>query len=258
MKRWMGGLMACMTALVLAACGGSDDSGASPQAQCNSIGTQPKIVNGTACGQPEQSSVILLEITSGGSVARCSGTLITPTKVLTAAHCMPAGGGDVLVGAWSADGTVVGVPASGWAVHPQFQRSTSVLANDVAVVFLPSALPNSTMGILVSDPSATGQSVFIAGWGEPNFELVVGSATLGLVNEVSVGYTYTGKLANTCSGDSGGPAFRSVGGRSGVVGITSSGTAAGCGKGDQSLFTNVQGGAVINFIRSQAPDAAYL
>ena len=251
MKRWISGLLACMAALALAACGGSDEdeAAASPQALCNSIGTQPKIVNGTACGQPEQSSVILLEITSGSSAARCSGTLITPTKVLTAAHCMPAGGGQVLAG---------GVPASSWAVHPQFQRSASVLVNDVAVVFLSSALPNWTMGVLVSEPSAAGQSVFIAGWGEPGFDLVVGSATLGLVNEVSVGYTYNGNLANTCGGDSGGPAFRSVGGRSGVVGITSSGTVAGCGKGDQSLFTNVQGGAVINFIRSQAPDAAYL
>ena len=47
MKRWISGLLACMAALALAACGGSDEdeAAASPQALCNSIGTQPKIVN---------------------------------------------------------------------------------------------------------------------------------------------------------------------------------------------------------------------
>jgi secreted trypsin-like serine protease len=258
MKRWTGGLLACMAAVVVAACGGSDGETASPEALCNSIGTQPKILNGTSCGQPEQSSVILLEIVTGSGAARCSGTLLTPTKVLTAAHCLPADARQVLASAWSSDGNRVRVQAGGWAVHPQFQRSTSLLVNDVAVVFLSSALPNSTMGVLVSEPSAAGQSVFIAGWGEPGFGLAVGEAILGLVNEVSVGFTYTGDLANTCKGDSGGPAFRSVGGRYGVVGITSTGTVVRCGNGDRSLFTNVQGGAVINFIRSQAPDAAYL
>ena len=43
-----------------------------------------------------------------------------------------------------------------------------------------------------------------------------------------------------------------------LIGITSSGTVADCGKGDGSLFTNAQSPAVINFIRSQAPEAAYL
>lgn len=259
MKRRIGGLMACMaTVLLLVACGGGGGSdGASPEALCSSIGTQPKVLNGTSCGQPERSSVILLEIATDSGSARCSGTLLTPTKVLTAAHCLPAGTRRVLAGAWSADGTVVGIRASGWVVHPQFRRTTSQLVNDAAVVFLSSALPNSTMGVLVSEPSAIGQSVFIAGWGEPGFDLAVGAATLGRVNDINVGYTYSGDLANTCSGDSGGPAFRSVGGRAGVVGITSSGTVAGCGKGDLSLFTNVQGGAVINFIRTQAPDATY-
>lgn len=262
MKAWMGKWRVCLavlvSALALMACGGGDgDSAPGAQSLCNSIGAQPKIYNGTACAQPEAASVILLQMATPGGGVTCSGTLITPTKVLTAAHCLPGGTSQVLAGSWGADGSVAGVPASHWVVHPGFHETASALVNDAAVVFLSSPLPNTTMGILQSEPSAAGQQVYIAGWGLPSMGLVVGAATLGLVNDISVGYTFTGGGANTCGGDSGGPAFRSVGGRSGVVGITSSGSTADCGATDHSLFTNVQSASVIDFIRSQAPDAAY-
>ena len=252
-------LVVAMVATGMGACGGGDDEVSLPSAEalCGSLGLNAKIINGANCGQPERSSVILLNVTSSTGTAVCSGTLIAPTKILTAAHCLPAGTRRVLAGVWNANGTVVGMPARSWVVHPQFQRSASVLANDAAVIFLPSPMPNPTMGVLLSDATAAGQSVYVAGWGEPGFSLAVGLAQLGRVNDTSVGFTYAGKLSNTCNGDSGGPAYRSINGRPGVVGITSTGTVQGCGEGDQSLFTNVQGPAVIGFIRSQAPEAAY-
>ncbi len=258
MNRWTGAALATLLAGVLSACGGSDDDEgpASPQAQCNSIGTQPKIVNGTPCGQPGQSSVVLLQIEIGGSFASCSGTLITPTKVLTAAHCLPPGTSQVLAGLWSADGSVVGIPATSWAVHPQFTTTSNSLLNDAAVVNLAQALPNQTMGILLSQGTAAGQTVYLAGWGLPGQDLAVGSAVLDFVSDELVGYQFSGNLSDTCQGDSGGPVFRNVGGRPGVVGITSFGFAQ-CGQAGASRYTNVQGANVIGFIRSQAPDAAY-
>lgn len=244
----------------LSACGGGSDEVSMPSGQelCNSLGVQPKILNGTACGQPELSPVILLNVTSASGTAICSGTLLAPTKVLTAAHCVQPGTTRVLAGRWREDGSVVGVSASKWAAHPQFERHSANYTNDVAVITLSMALPNATMGVLVSDPSRAGQGVYLAGWGAPSFELSVGYAQLNNVAADVVGFTYSGKLSNTCNGDSGGPAYRSVGGRNGVVGITSSGTVANCGEGDQSRFTNVQSESVINFIRTHAPEAAYL
>jgi secreted trypsin-like serine protease len=260
MGKWISALAAL---LAVTACGGGSDEDPdtlpSAAALCGSIGLSPKVLNGADCGQPERSPVILLNVFgAGGGAGLCSGTLIAPNKILTAAHCLPAGTRSVLAGRWTADGRVTGVRASSWAVHPNFRRGASAFENDVAVVVLSASLPNPTMGILVSEAPASGQPVFIAGWGAPGFELAVGYARLTKVNEASVGYTYTGILSNTCNGDSGGPAYRAVGGRQAVVGITSSGSVAGCGTGDNSLFTNVQSATVLDFIRSRAPEAAYL
>lgn len=259
-KTRLSALWVAAATVLLAACGGGDDDVALPSAEtmCGSIGLQPKVLNGANCGQPERSSVILLNVVTDSGAGLCSGTLITPNKILTAAHCLPAGTRRVLAGLWRADGSVVGVAASRWVVHPQFQRTQSALVNDAAVIVLPRALPNPTMGVLLSQPSSAGQPVFVAGWGAPGFDLAVGFATLNRVNETSVGFTYTGELSNSCNGDSGGPAYRVVAGQPALIGITSSGTVAQCGEGDVSLFTNVQGPAVINFIRAQAPEAAYL
>lgn len=259
MKRWMTAVMASFLVIGLSGCGGSDDGDGpvSPQAQCNSIGTQPKIVNGTPCGQPWKSSVVALQIQVGGNILGCSGTLITPTQVLTAAHCVPAGTSRVLAGLWSpVDGSVVGVPASSWAVHPQYTSTEKGLFNDVAVLNLSAALPNQTMGILVSQNSVVGQTVYMAGWGLPAEELAVGAAVLDFVDEQLVGYNFNGKLSDTCQGDSGGPVFRIIGGRAGVVGITSFGFAA-CGQAGDSRYTNAQGANVIGFIRANAPGATY-
>jgi secreted trypsin-like serine protease len=245
--------------VLLAACGGGDGPELpSAQALCGSAGVNPKVVNGASCGQPERTAVVLLEVVSATSVSRCSGTLITPTKILTAAHCIPSSARRVLVGVWSPNGTVTGRNASRWAVHPQYQPTTTVLLNDVAVVVLPSPMPNPTMPVLVSARTAAGQGVYVAGWGAPSFDLAVGFATLSSVNDNSLRYQFNGDLSNTCSGDSGGPVYRLVDGRAAVVGVTSSGSAPNCGDNEASLSTNVQGDAVIPFIRSQAPEASYL
>lgn len=259
MNRWIKGGWVVAAALAVSACGGGGGADELPSAEtmCGSLGLQPKVFNGANCAGPERSSVILLNVVSSSGVSICSGSLLTPTKILTAGHCLPADARQVFAGLWRADGTVEGVPASGWTVHPQFQRTASAVINDAAVVTLSSALPNLTMGVLLSEPSSPGQQVYVAGWGEPGFSLVVGSAKLTEVDTVSIGYTFTGNLSNTCGGDSGGPAYRVVNGQPAVVGITSTGTAAACGQSDHSLFTNVQGGDMVGFLRSQVPEAAY-
>jgi secreted trypsin-like serine protease len=249
-----------VTALLLGACGGGGgDEVSLPSAAelCGSVGVQPKIANGSNCATPEKTPVILLVVVAAeGNSNICSGVLLTPVKVLTAAHCVPAGTRRVAAAVWRADGSVTALNASGWVPHPGFAQISTGYVNDAAVVTLPGAMPNPTMPLLVSQPSSVGDSVFLSGWGGPGFELAVGFASLTTVNDNHVGFTYTGKLSNACAGDSGGPVYRAVGGRQGVVGLTSSGTVANCEVGDRSLFTNTQGVSVLDFIRSQAPGAA--
>lgn len=253
-SRHWAGIGMVVVVLALTACGGGGGSVAAER--CASAGTQPKIFNGSQCGQPNRSPVVQLAMYQGESVYTCSGVMLTPTKVLSAAHCFPAGTQRVTALVHSDSGAVGEVSATSWVRHPEYVGEASNFLNDAAVVTLSAAMPNPSMPLLVSAPSREGDRVFIAGWGLPSTELAVGSAVLAGVSELQLLVDFNGQLSNTCSGDSGGPMYRAVGGRQGVMGLTSSGTTGACGEADYSLYTNTQAPSILNFIRAQAPGAA--
>lgn len=256
MRRWIQGLGMALV-LLLAGCGGGDGASVA-STQCGSLGLSPKVLNGTNCATPERSPVVLLYVVnSAGAVAACSGTMISSDKILTAAHCVRGSIRRVVTPVWRADGSAGEMTASRWVAHPGFQWTADGFVNDVAVVFLPAALPNPTMPLLVSQPAAVGQSVFVAGWGGPGFQLAVGTVTLEIVSTTQLEHHYTGGAgSNTCGGDSGGPMYRQTGAGNGLIGITSFGTATSCGAEEFSFYTNLQSPAVQSFIRAQVPEVA--
>lgn len=261
----------CIAALTACGGGSSDDPTESsrydslpdltlPSAQvlCGSQDLKPYVANGAACATPHLSPVILLAMQDkSGNTANCSGFLVTPTAIVTAAHCVE---GKVRIGAvqWQADGKGSLVLARAWAKHPNYTtlRSSNPIINgapinDVAVVHLSGSLSNPTMAILTSQTLTAGQSAYVAGWGQPTDRLVTGMVRVEAIEGPLAVSVYDGKLSDTCLGDSGGPRYRVVNGRMGAVGVTSFG-AIGC-PSVYSIFANLQEPSLLQFLRSQIP-----
>ncbi|MDD2857806.1 MAG: serine protease [Candidatus Nanopelagicales bacterium] len=133
----------------------------------------PTVIGGTPATIDQAPWQVLLVMRN---TMQCSGSLVSPTIVITAAHCI-AGYAPSEVRAWagisrtSERGSVQEIPVATFVTHPSFERRS--LANDIAVVTL--ARPVDVTGRVHTialpfgqDPQqwpASGTSAAIAGWG---------------------------------------------------------------------------------------------
>lgn len=157
----------------------------------------------------------------------CSGTLVAPGAILTAAHCLDEG---------APNGVYFGStpPALGDIVrvlsveqHPNYDPDTH--AHDIGIVRLersPSIAPAPIYDMPL-DAGFVGQPIRIVGFGrtatlddEPARKRTGESRVDGAS---SGGFTFRPAPSQTCFGDSGGPAFALVGGIEQLVGVTSTG-----------------------------------
>jgi secreted trypsin-like serine protease len=237
----------------LVACGGGGDSSGNKE-----VTVCPRIIKGQTCDELGSPIVELNIINNKGKTSLCSGTVISSTKVLTAAHCfLSVSVNSVIV---NAGGTFH--EAVSYSIHPNVAVSSNAIINDVALVQTGAAINAPTLPILVGTAPQVGDMIGINGYGldESDNLGVLRGGTMKITNITTnhVIAAYTGEFSNTCNGDSGGPATYTKNGKVGVIGITSSGIKTDCSAGDETLFTNIQSQSVLDYLADVAPEIGVL
>ena len=188
------------------------------------------ITNGGPDGNrhPEVGAMLAPHAYSDGTWETCTGTLISPTVFLTAAHC--EGDTRVAVTFDSSYDSKTGTTYWGtWHADPAFNRAQSD-PNDLAVIVLDKAVKGITPARLPKlgqlDSLRVGDPITSVGYGAQSVTMGAGGATfhyadiryvaVGSVNALNSAWIRASMNASTgdggtCYGDSGGPNFLGAG-----------------------------------------------
>jgi len=225
-------------------------------------GSAHAIVNGEPDGNRHPYVVALRLIGPNGAANLCSGTLVSPTVIVTAGHCTAGVTAPVIV--WNSPRVMGFPPASAGRAYtsPEFSPTIDVPnTGDIGVVRLEFGPPIvlseygrlPANGYLDSFSTQKGQQdldVTVVGYGlqslvGPAFERVTGTAQIRNVNSNNVrgyGLQTSNSRGNgtggsgTCLGDSGGPIL--YGDSNLVIGVNSWAQNANCIGNDFSYRTD--------------------
>lgn len=173
-----------------------------PQAVDGLGQVEQDIVNGTAV--PYIDSTVGLA--DGTGFVFCSGTLVSPYVVQTAAHCLDIPVVYVLFGAGQNNG--IYVPVRLQVKHPSYV-STPLGVHDVAVLVLASRAPDRAgIAVLGATPPPVNSVVTLTGYG---YTAVGPSGVAGQKYTINVAVNAVDgtqiRSTNACNGDSGGPLY---------------------------------------------------
>src|SRR3954470_9218394 len=258
-------LLAGLLALA-AGCGGGGGSATSPtpapivpvSAACSavtsSLSGSTAIVNGVECST-DNSPVVLLNLkdAAGQAAGSCSGTVIAPRAVLTAAHCLQGPVASVLVFLGSGPQQT----AASFAAHPSWRESNT--SNfDVGVVLMPADIGRPSKPVLLSRDARGGETAVITGWGKDSGSgvtstLRAGTAIITAVTALTLQTTTTTNASSGCQGDSGGPILVQEGGTWAIAGVISANATLACSFGD-NLYANLHAAENMSFLLARVPD----
>jgi len=197
--------------VALVACSSNEDA---------SSASQP-IIGGTP--DSGDSSVVLI----GGGGVWCTGTLVAPNVVLTAAHCITAKTSFVYFGPQylgDAGGSTTGVSQA--YQHPDYATNKSV---DIGIVVLSSSSAITPSAFASTAPTVS-ENVHVVGFGDtasPSEPMFTKMQIDVPISAVASDYFNTGPAI--CSGDSGGPAFATVNNQQLIAGVVSGHSIQACG-----------------------------
>lgn len=246
------------------------------------VGIASAVTDGELDGEGHPHVVLLLMEVNGVPMYRCSGTLLSPTVLLTAGHCTSNYPDDPFTGMRVFTESDVdngnnkypyrgknSVEAKAWYAHPEYEAGPW-FAHDVGIVILKKPIKLDTYGelpeldeldVLATQRGLQDITFTSVGYGLQRINPVFIEADRvrmvayphliqinvpGMVGDFSLLLSNNHSTGGTCFGDSGGPNF--LGDSNVVAGVTSFGLNGNCA-GTGGVF-RMDRQNVLNFVNS--------